>query len=108
MVKHFYSHLIEAEDLFVEIKSLQISQGEKNHLISLVHANLHHIILDAVLSELSEEDKKKFLSNLSLEDHNIIWDFLKNRIEDIEDKIKKTANELKKELHKDIKEIKKK
>lgn len=89
------------------IKELDMAPEEKLHLLSLVESNIHHAILDTILSELTEEDKKKFIEHLSEDDHDRIWDFLDQRIEGIEDKIKKTAEDLKKEIHKDVEDTKK-
>lgn len=106
MKKHFYSHLIEFESLQVELEEMGLSEQEKTHLLSLAQSNLHHTVLDAILSELSEDDKKMFLSHVASEDHQKIWEFLSKKIENIEEKIKKAADSLKQELHKDIKEAK--
>lgn len=104
MKKHFYSHIIEASSLSIALGEMDLSHEERLHLISLAESNLHHAVLNAILSELSEEDKKEFLSHVSSDDHEKIWKFLKARIENIEEKIKKTADDLHKELHEDIKE----
>ncbi|OGH23531.1 MAG: hypothetical protein A2698_00700 [Candidatus Levybacteria bacterium RIFCSPHIGHO2_01_FULL_42_15] len=104
MGKHFYSHLIETSVLSLELGDMHLSRQERLDLIALVESNLHHVILDAILSELPEEDKKTFLLHIAHDDHDTTWEFLKNKIENIEEKIKKTAQELKKELHRDIKE----
>ncbi len=103
--KHFYSNLVETDSLVVLINKLEITDSEKSHLISLIDSQLHHTILDAVLSELSEEDKRIFLKHLLSEDHKKIWNHLNDKIDNIEEKIKKTAEDLKNVLHKDIKEI---
>lgn len=100
--KYFYSHIVETSVVSLELGEMDLNPEERVHLISLVESQLHHIILDTVLSELSEEDKKIFLQHLSLDNHDKIWEHLKSKIESIEDKIKKVAEELKKELHKDI------
>lgn len=100
--KYFYSHLIETSVVSLELGEMDLNPEERVHLISLVESQLHHVILDTVLSELSEEDKKIFLQHLSLDNHDKIWGHLKGRIENIEEKIKKAAEELKKELHQDI------
>ena len=70
-----------------------------------MESSLHHTILDAILSELSPSDKKLFLSVLASDDHEAIWKFLKEKIDGIEGKIQKVADELKKELHEDIDEV---
>lgn len=106
--KQFYSHLVEIDILHLELETLDLTEEEKIHLKSLITSNLHHTILDTVLSELSEKDKKEFLEHFVHEDHVKIWEHLKLKIKNIEDKIKKTTEILKEELYKDIKEAKEK
>ena len=106
MRKHFYSHIVETSVLSLELGDMDLSKDERVELISLIDSNIHHAILDAILSELSEEDKKIFLNHLALNDHDKIWKHLKAKIENIEEKIKKSADSIKEELHKDIKEAK--
>ena len=103
MSKHFYSHIVETSSLSLALGDMDLSQEERLHLISLVEDNLHHIILDAILSELSDEDKKLFLSHITTSQHDKIWDLLHSKIENVEEKIKNIAETLKKELHEDIK-----
>lgn len=104
--KNFYSHLIEIETLTTELDQLEMSDGEKAHLATLIDSSLHHTVLDAILSELSEEDKKVFMKHLSSEDHGKVWELLNEKVEDVEGKIKKSADELKTQLHKDVREAK--
>lgn len=103
-MKHFYSHLIEIESITVELDQMDLSESERIHLASLIDSNLHHSILAAVLSELSDRDKKAFMMHLIDQDNDKIWDLLNERLDKVEDKIKKVAEEIKKELHEDIKE----
>lgn len=107
MKKHFYSHLVETDSLVIEINKLELEDHERAHLISLVDSNLHHAVLDAILSELTEADKRIFLTHLAHEDNEKIWEHLNSRVDKIEEKIKKAAEELKEELRGDIKEVKK-
>lgn len=102
--KHFYSHIIETSSLSIAFGEMDLSKEERLHLISLVESNLHHTILDAVLSELSEEDKKIFLHHVAHDEHDKVWELLNSKVENIEEKIKYAAEEVKKELHKDIQE----
>ena len=106
--RHFYSHLVEISIISLELGDLDLSKDERIHLIQLVEDNIHHAILDAILSELSEEDKKIFLHHLVEDDHDKVWEHLNQKIENIEDKIKNVAESIKKELHRDIKEMKSK
>lgn len=105
--KHFYQDLINTESLILSLADVNLSAEERQHLLELIDATLHHTVLDAILSELSEEDKKIFLENLGTKDHNRVWEHLHTKVEKIEDKIKTAAEELQKELHKDIKHTKK-
>ncbi|MDP2638235.1 MAG: hypothetical protein Q8P26_04205 [Candidatus Levybacteria bacterium] len=106
--KYFYTHIIDISTLSLELETMDLSPKEKNHLLSLIDSNLHHEVLDLVLSELESKDKKTFLMHLASEDHGKVWRLLKEKVDSIEEKIKKTAEDLKEELHKDIKEVKEK
>ena len=103
--KYFYTHIIDTSAISLEFGNMDMTSKERIHLISLMDSNLHHEILDLILSELNPIDKKTFLHHLASENHDKIWKFLNQKVGNIEEKIKKTAEDLKKELHKDIKEI---
>ncbi len=60
MSKHFYSHLVQVESLIVGLDQMELSDKEKLHLAQLVDSHIHNVVLDTILSELSEEDKKNF------------------------------------------------
>lgn len=98
----FYSHLIKIDSIILELDKMDLSEEEKLHLAKLVDSTLHHTILDALLSELSESDKRVFMQHLNFGNHDKIWKFLNDKIEGVEEKIKKTAEDLKKELHQDL------
>ena len=104
--KYFYTHIVDTSTLSLEIGDMDLTPKERLHLISLIDSNIHHEILDLILSELNIEDKKIFLTHLASEDHDKVWKFLNQKVDNIEEKIKKTAEDLKKELYKDIKETK--
>lgn len=103
--KYFYTHIIDTSTLSLELGGMDMTPKERMHLISLIDSNIHHEILDLILSELNPADKKTFLIHLASEDHVKVWKFLNEKIDNIEEKIKKTADDIKRELHKDIKEI---
>lgn len=107
-MKYFYTHLIEIESLIIELDKLNLSEDQKNHLTSLIDSSLHDTILDAILSQLSEADKIIFIKGLEENNHDKIWQFLNTKIEKVEDKITKAAEDLKKELHEDLKKSKEK
>jgi hypothetical protein len=98
----FYSHLIEIADISIQLKGMELTEDEKNHLIALLEANIHSTIINTVLSELTDDDKKQFLKNLVSDNHQVTLDHLKIKIEKLEDKIKTSVADLKKELLEDL------
>lgn len=106
MKKHFYSHLVQIDSLVVTLNSMDLSDTEKEELLQIADSSIYHAVLDAVLSELSDKDKKLFLQHLLTDDHGKIWEFLHGKVSNIEDKIKKTADDLTEKLHEDIKDSK--
>lgn len=106
--KHFYSHLVETTDITIELAEMDLSPHERIHLISLVDANIHSVVVSRVLQNLEGEDKKVFIKNLVLNDHEEIWKHLKAKTKGLEEEISKSVQNLKKEFYKDIKEAKSK
>lgn len=107
-MKQFYTQLIEVESLIIELDKLDLTEEQKSHLTYLIDSSLHHTLLDTILSLLSDADKRVFLKHLEENNHDKIWEFLNSRVDNIEDKIKLTAEELKKQLHADLKKVKEK
>jgi ribosome recycling factor len=105
--KHFYAHIVDTSSLSLELGGMDMKPHERVHLSSLIDSSIHHAVLDLVLSELNVSDKKVFLTHLASEEHDKVWKLLNSKIENIEDKIRKAANDLKQELHKDVEEAKK-
>lgn len=105
--KYFYSHLIDSTSITIELAEMNLTPEERVHLIALAESNIHHTVLDTILSELPEKDRREFLKQLRDDKHDKIWELLRSRVDNIEDKIKKAADDLKTELHKDIEETKK-
>lgn len=104
MKKYFYTHIVDTSTLSLELGDMDLTSEERIHLLSLVESNIHHEILDLVLSELKSEDKKTFLTHVVSNDHDKVWKLLNEKVKGIEEKIKKAAETLKQELHKDIRE----
>lgn len=107
MKKHFYSEFVKVETFYIELDNLNLSEKEKNHLKEIFDTSLYHSIMDVVLLELPKSDKKLFLENIAHEDHEKTNYFLKKRILNIEEKIKRKAKELIEEMTKDIEQISK-
>ena len=106
-MKYFYSKYIIVESLVEEMHTLDLSDDERHHLAALVDSQLHHAILDEILSNLSEKDKELFLDQMNEDPENEnIMDFLKGKVDNIEEKIRMISDKLVKELHSDVKEAK--
>lgn len=106
-MKFFYAKYIEIENLITELHSLDLNDEQKIHLANLIDSSLNHVILDKILSNLKVEDKNIFLNLLKENPENEeLIEFLKNKIEGIEEKIKKVSEELIKEMHEDVKKAK--
>lgn len=106
-MKYFYSHLIEIESILIELDKLDLKDEQKIHLTNLIDSSLHHTILDAILSQLNDQEKRVFVNHLTAGKEKEIWELLNSRIDNVEEKIKKAAHELKDKMHEDIKVIKK-
>ena len=106
-MKYFYSHLIQIESVVSELDKMDLTKEERMHLAELVDSSLHHTILDAILSELSDDEKRVFMQHVAQGDHDKIWRFLNEKIDKVEEKIKNAAEDLKIRLHKDLKESQK-
>lgn len=104
--KYFWSDLANVDSIEVELQSLTLSNKEKEELLELAHVHLHQTIVDAILSHLTEVDKKSFLELLVAGEDEKIWDHLNSKVEKIEDKINEAAQKTKEELKSDIKKIK--
>lgn len=103
MKNHFFSNLVEVDTLHLELDHLDMTDEQKDEVKKLLDESIYHTVLETILSELSEEDKKIFLHHLLEDDHGKIWEFVNGKVENIENKIIKAAEDIKKELHEDIK-----
>lgn len=108
MMKIWYQKIITIEPLLQDLNEVDLSDEERAHLSELLDSSLHHAILDEILSNLSESDKKLFLKMLHTDpDNGELIEFLNNKIDNIEDRVKKVADDLITEMHQEVREAKK-
>ncbi|MDP3941382.1 MAG: hypothetical protein Q8Q49_03680 [bacterium] len=107
MQRYFFSHLVSIQSIHLKLQDLDLEDEEKSELVNLANDTLHYEIINKVLSELSREDKKIFLRQMTMNDHPGIWRFLNKKIDKIEEKIQKMTDDVVSQLHKDIEESKK-
>lgn len=106
MKKQFYSHLVEVDELFVALESLDMHEKERRHLQTIVFSSIHTVVIDIVLSHIPSQDKQLFLDKIyNNEDHEKIWKFLHKRSINLEKKISHAIGILLKEFSQDIMKI---
>ena len=107
MIHKFYSHIIEIDSLYIELDLLDMTTDEREELKKILDSSIHHVVIDTILSELSGEHKKVFLSHVTLEKHTEIWELLNTHVPAAGKKITRAVERLKKQMHNDIKKAKK-
>lgn len=102
---YFYSHLVAIETVTSKLDEMNLKDDHKKHLTQLVDSTIHHTVLDIILSKLSDADKKIFLERLEKnpEDKELMT-FVNEKVDGVEDEIRVAVQDLKEELHNDIKE----
>lgn len=107
-MRYFYHEYITIELLTRELDGLDLSLEERHHLADMLDSMLHHTVLDEILSNLNDDDKRLFLQRLhDNPEDTTLMNFLREKIEDIEEKIQKSSMELVRQLHQDIRFSKK-
>lgn len=106
MTKYFYSHLISISSVSQDLDALDISSAQKQELLDIAKTHMHQTIIEAILSELKEDDKKKFLELMAFGNDEKIWNHLNEKADKIEEKISEAGKNLESELRKDIKRLK--
>lgn len=104
--KIFYDHLVEIEEITIEVNSYKIDKNEKNEILSLVDETFHHHTLRVILDHLPFPKHEEFLQKFYQSPFDLdLLDFLKKEIEvDIEEIIKTESKKIKQQILKEIKE----
>lgn len=110
MSKIFYDHLINIEEVIIELNQNEISVEERSEFISMIDETLHHHVLDTILSNLPFEHHEDFLTKFHKAPHDPDLLIYLSQVSgvDMEEKIKSKANAIKKEILSEIKKSKKK
>lgn len=104
---YFYSHLVDLDSLFSELDVLDLTAEQKKELKNLAREHVHQTVIDTILSQLSETDKKRFLELVALGESEKIWKHLNEKAKKVEEKIRDASEQIKKELKEDIAKVKK-
>ena len=93
------------EKITLELDALGLERGEKENLLKLAQEIAELRLLDAVLQRLEAKDKELFLEQLHGSSSEIVAEFLREKIADIEDILGNQALALEKEIIEDIKKL---
>lgn len=107
-MKYFYAEIIEIESITVKLDELELTDDQKLQLAISIDSIIHHTVLDIAFSHLALEDKRAFAEKVKTDPTDkTLMDFLRDKIDNIEEEIVQAVEQLKQELHKDIIEAKK-
>ena len=98
-MKIFYDEIIQIGELMTHIQHLEIETEEKEELAQMVDETIHHEVMSAILTHLPEEHHEEFLERFQAKPHDpSLLQYLKAKVENIEDKLKETGAELRKKF----------
>lgn len=99
MTKVFWENLVETREIKVKISKQDLAEEEKLKLITVVEQTFHLRIIETVLSSLPKEKHKQFIDIFAKKPHDPkLLQVLKKDVADIEQRITKIAEALKKEI----------
>ena len=100
MSKIFYDHLINFEEIEVQVKTVAETPEEREELWQVIDEIIHHQVMGCVLDHLPEKHHKSFLQKFCQApyDEGIFTKNKKAIREDIEEIIRKEVENLKREL----------
>lgn len=99
--------LMEQDSLLKELGLAEFDAKQQSELFELMMDILEIKVMDAVLSELSDEEKKEFTIILLGENPDAAKEFLNKRIKNLDKKLDDVVKDFKAELVKDISDAKK-
>ena len=105
MSKLYYDHLIVLTDLESEINDVELSFEEREELWHIVDEIIHQRILEMLLDELDEKHHEEFLEKHHETPYDeVVIVYLNEKIDDdVEELIKKEADNLQEEILQEIK-----
>lgn len=99
MSKLFYDHLIEFEEIEIELTKFKLVGQEKEEIHQMIEESIHYRVMRRILDHLPAERHQEFLEWFhEAPYHEDLLTFLKEKVENIEELIKEEISILKKEL----------
>ena len=104
------SFLIEAffkkDNIIFELESLELEGSEKSELLKMADEIAEIRFLAAILERLEESDKELFLDQMHGDTPEIVAEFIREKIENIEEILREHASALEADIIADIKNLK--
>jgi len=99
MKQVFYYHLLDFPEIEEKLNQHEIEETEKEELLLIIKETIHYQVISRVLTNLPEQDHQWFLKEYTKLPHKQgFLETLKEKIEDIEGKIKEVASQVKQEI----------
>lgn len=88
MSKLFYDHLVKFEQIEIELKKYELEGSDKEEMERLIDEQVHYRVMTCVLTHLPRHHHTEFLEKFAEKpyDEKLLL-FLKEKVEDIEEKI---------------------
>lgn len=94
-MKHFYSPLIDFNEITVILGECEMTAEDKEMLEQLAESTVHHVIIDAILITLPEKEHSTFLNNLILDKHRKTRRHLQDHIPELEKVVREAFSQAK-------------
>lgn len=104
-MKYLFEEIIQIKTVHLKLNEMDLTDQEKEELLEIMKSTIHHKVIDLILSELTDEEKEIFLEGVSTgrgfsdtHKNGQFLDVLKDRINNLEAKIKEKVKEAEEEL----------
>lgn len=113
-MKYLFEEIIQIKTVHLKLNEMDLANQEKEELLEIMKSTVHHKVIDLILSELTDEEKEIFLEGIStgggfsdMDEQSSRSSELKNRqylsvlrdrINNLETKIKEKVKEAEEEL----------
>ena len=89
MSKLFYDHLIELQEVEIELERFEFTPQEKGEIHHQIEESVHYRVMTRILDHLPREHHQEFLERFHQAPyHEDLLTFLKEKVENIEELIK--------------------
>ena len=61
MSKLFYDHLVNIEEIIIVLSEYDISEDDRQQILSTIDETIHHHVLDIIFTHLPREHHEEFL-----------------------------------------------